>query len=88
MSSETLEQLKARIKREDEAKEEAFQKRLEEIRESQAEFRAEQEKKELAEEQERQKLHEDLRQKLWRWIDMCDTVFCSALSATNNKPTK
>jgi hypothetical protein len=34
MSSETLEQLKARLKREDEAKEEAFQKRIEEIRES------------------------------------------------------
>src|SRR5215211_1136220 len=25
---------------------------------------------------------------LWRWIDMRDTVFCSALSATDNKPTK
>jgi guanylate kinase len=33
MSSETLEQMKARLKREDEEKEEAFQKRLEEIRE-------------------------------------------------------
>jgi hypothetical protein len=25
---------------------------------------------------------------LWRWIDMPETVFCSALSATDNKPTK
>src|SRR5918999_6068320 len=25
---------------------------------------------------------------LWRWIDMRDTVFCSALGATDNKATK
>ena len=25
---------------------------------------------------------------LWRWIDMRDTVFRSALGATDNKPTK
>jgi hypothetical protein len=24
----------------------------------------------------------------WRWIDMRETVFCSALSATDYKPTK
>jgi hypothetical protein len=63
VSRETIEQLKARLKREDEAKEEAFQKRLEEIRESQAEFRAEQEAKERAEQKERDKLHENLRQR-------------------------
>src|SRR5215203_5268271 len=25
---------------------------------------------------------------LWRWIEMRDTLFCSALRATDNKPTK
>jgi guanylate kinase len=34
VTTESIEQLKARLKREDEAKEEAFQKRIEEIRES------------------------------------------------------
>jgi hypothetical protein len=63
MATESIEQLKARLKREDEAKEEAFQKRLQEIRESQAEFRAEREAKERAEHKERQELHEELRQK-------------------------
>jgi hypothetical protein len=63
VTTDRVEQLKARLKREDEAKEEAFQKRLAEIKESQAEFRAEQEEKERAEEQKRKKLHDDLRQK-------------------------
>jgi hypothetical protein len=45
MSSETLEQMNVRLKREYEAKEEAFQKALEEIRESQAPWRAEREAK-------------------------------------------
>jgi hypothetical protein len=63
VTTDRVEQLKARLKREDEAKEEAFQNRLEEIRESQAEFRADQEAKERAEKQRRQKLHEDLRQR-------------------------
>jgi hypothetical protein len=63
MTKETVEQLKARLKRQDEEKEEAFQKRLEEIRESQAEFRAEREAKERADEQKRQKLLDDARQK-------------------------
>ena len=63
MTTESIEQLKARLKREDEAKEEAFQKRLEEIKESQAEFRAEREAKEQVEQKERDKLHEELRQK-------------------------
>jgi len=63
MTADHIEQMKARLKREDEAKEKAFQKRLEEIRESRAEFRAEQEKKEWAEEQKRQKLLDDARRK-------------------------
>jgi hypothetical protein len=63
MTTESIEQMKARLKREDEKKEEAFQKRLEEIRESQAELRAERKSKERVEEQERPTLHEDLRQK-------------------------
>jgi len=33
MTAESIEQLKARLKREDEEKEKAFQKRLEEVRE-------------------------------------------------------
>jgi len=63
MTPESIEQLKARLKREDEEKEEAFKKRLQEIREAQAPWRAEQEAKKRAEEQERQKLHEGIRQK-------------------------
>jgi hypothetical protein len=62
MTPESIEQLKARLKREDQEKEEAFQKHLEEIKAGNARWRAEQEEKERAKEQERQKLHEDLRQ--------------------------
>jgi hypothetical protein len=62
MTPESIEQLKARLKRQDEEKEEAFQKRLEEIRTDNARWRAEQEAKERAEQQERRKLHEDSRQ--------------------------
>ena len=51
--------MKARLKKQDEEKEETFQKRLGEIRESQAPWRAEQEAKKRAEEQERQKLLDD-----------------------------
>jgi hypothetical protein len=63
MTAESIEQLKARLKREDEEKEEAFQKRLEEIKESQAPWRAEQKAKERAEEQKRRKLLDDARQR-------------------------
>jgi colicin import membrane protein len=63
MTKESLEQLKAKLKSEDEEKEEAFQKRLEEIREGQAEVRAEREAKERAEQKERRKLLEDARQR-------------------------
>jgi len=55
MTAERIEQMKARLKREDEEKEKAFQRRLEEIRESQAFWRAEQEAEEHAEEQKRKK---------------------------------
>ena len=64
MTAESIEQMKAaRLKREDEKKEEAFQKRLEEIKESQAPWRAEQKAKERAEEQERRMLLEGARHK-------------------------
>ena len=63
MTADRVEQLKARLKREDEEKEEAFQKRLDEIREAQAPWRAEQEAKKRAEEQEHQKLLDDARRK-------------------------
>jgi len=63
MTADGIEQMKARLKREDEAKEEAFEKRLEEIREGQAPWRAEQEAKERAEEQKRRKLLDDARHK-------------------------
>jgi hypothetical protein len=79
MTAESVEQMKARLKREDEAKEEAFQKRLEEIRESQAEFRAERYAKERAEQKERDKLHENLRQKRER--EMKDSARLSWLDA-------
>jgi hypothetical protein len=63
MTTKSIEQLKARLKRNDEEKEEAFQKRLEEIREGNALWRAEQEAKKRAEEQERRKLLDDARHK-------------------------
>ena len=46
MMPESIEQMKARLKREDEEKQETFQKRLQEIKESQAPWRAEREAKE------------------------------------------
>jgi len=63
VTGETIEQLKARLKRGNEEKELASQKRLEEIRKSQAPFRAEQETRKRAEEQERKKLLDGARQK-------------------------
>jgi GTPase SAR1 family protein len=79
MTTESIEQMKARLKREDEEKEETFQKRLHEIKESQAPWRAKREAKERTEEQERQKLHEDLRQK--REQEMKDSALRSWLDA-------
>jgi hypothetical protein len=79
MTTDRIEQLKARLKTEEREKEEAFQKRLEEIRESQAEFRAEQEEKERAEEQKRQKLHDDLRHK--REQEMKSSAYMAWLDA-------
>jgi hypothetical protein len=63
MTTESIEHMKARLKRDEEEKEEAFQKRLEQIRESQAPLRAEREAKEQAEEQERRKLLDEARQR-------------------------
>lgn len=77
--SETTEQMKARLKRQDEEKEEAFQRQLEEIREAQAPFRAEQEAKKRAKEAEQQKLLEDARQK--RQQEMKDSALRSWLFA-------
>ena len=78
VTGEPIEQLKARIKRQDEEKEKAFQKILEEIRESQAPFRAEQEAKKRAEEAERQKLHEEAWQRRER--EMKDSARTSWLA--------
>jgi len=79
VTEETTEQVKARLKRQDEEKEEAFQKTLEEIRKAQAPFRAEQEAKRRVEEEKRQKLHEDIRQK--REGEMRDSARTSWLAA-------
>jgi hypothetical protein len=79
MTGETPEQMKTRLKRQDEEKEKAFQKTLEEIRKALAPFRAEQEEKKRAEEAERQKLHEDARQK--REQEMRDSARMSWLAA-------
>ncbi len=63
MTADRIEQMKARLKREDEEKEEAFQKNLKEIKAGNARWRAEQEAKEQAEQQKRQKLQEDARER-------------------------
>ena len=63
MTTESIEQMNARLKREEEEKEEAFQKRLEQIRAEQAPLRAEREAKEQAEEQQRRKLLDEARQR-------------------------
>jgi hypothetical protein len=76
---ETIEQVKARLKGLDEEKEKAFRKRLEEIREAQAPWRAEQEAKERAEEQKRRKLLDDVRHK--REQEMKDSACSSWLDA-------
>jgi dTMP kinase len=54
MSEETIEQIKARLKREDEEKERAFQRRLKEIDAEQAEWRKERERAEAEEERKRE----------------------------------
>jgi hypothetical protein len=63
MTKETVEQMKARLNREEGEKEEAFQKHLEEIRKAQAPWRAERKAKERAEERKRRKLLDDARHK-------------------------
>jgi hypothetical protein len=59
--AESIEQVTARLKREEEEKERDFQRHLEEARAAQAPWRAEQEAKRRAEEQERRQLLEDAR---------------------------
>jgi hypothetical protein len=71
--------MKARLKSEDEVKEEAFQKRLEQIRAEQAPLRAEREAKEQAEEQERRNLLDEARQ--MREQEMKDSACSSWLDA-------
>jgi hypothetical protein len=63
MTEETIEQLKARLKRQNEEKEVAFQKTLEQIKADSAAWRAEKEAEERAKDRERQKLLEDARAK-------------------------
>ena len=79
MPAESIEELKARIKRQDEEQEETFQKRLEEIREANAPWRAEQEAKKRAEEQKRQELFDGARQK--REQEMKDSARMAWLDA-------
>jgi hypothetical protein len=62
MTPETVEQLKARLKRQDEEKEEAFKKRLERAYADNAGWRAEQAQKKRLEEQERERLHAGARE--------------------------
>jgi hypothetical protein len=56
MTGETVEQLKDRLRKEDEGKEEAFQKRLEQLRADTAKYRAEKEAEERTKQQERERL--------------------------------
>jgi hypothetical protein len=79
MTKETVEQLKARLKRQDEEKEEAFKKRLERAYADNAGWRAEQDQKKRLEEQERERLHEDLRQR--REKEMKDAALLSRVDA-------
>src|SRR5215210_5107119 len=62
MSSNPLEQMRARLKRQDEEKEEAFKKRLERAYSDNARWRAEQEQKKRAEEEERKRLFASVRE--------------------------
>ena len=62
MTPESIEQLKARLKRQDEEKEEAFKKRLERAYADNAGWRAEQAQKKRLEEQERERLHAGVRE--------------------------
>jgi predicted ATPase len=79
MTEETIEQMKARLKRQDEAKEKAFQEQLKEFDKGTAAYRAEQERKERAEEQKREELHKDLQEK--REQEMKDSTLRSWLDA-------
>ena len=62
MTGETVEQLKDRLRKEDEAKEKAFQKRLEQLRADTAKYRAEKEAEERTKQQERERLLADVRE--------------------------
>jgi hypothetical protein len=62
MTKETVEQLKDRLKRQDEEREEAFKKRLEKAYADNAGWRAEQEQKKRLEEQKRERLFAGVRE--------------------------
>jgi hypothetical protein len=62
MTGETVEQLKDRLRKEDEGKEEAFQKRLEQLRSDTAKYRAEKEAEERTKQQERERLFAGVRE--------------------------
>jgi hypothetical protein len=62
MTGETVEQLKDRLRKEDEEKEEAFQKRLEQLRSDTAKYRAEKEAEERTKQQERERLFAGVRE--------------------------
>jgi hypothetical protein len=61
--TETIEQIKARLKREDEKKERAFQKRLEDIKADNRRYRAEKEEEERAKRLAIEKLHREHQEK-------------------------
>lgn len=63
MSEETIEQAMARLKRQDEEKERAWQKRRKELEAEAQRYRAQKEQEQREKELAVEKLHEDLRQK-------------------------
>jgi len=79
MTKGTIEQLKARLKRQDEEKEETFQKRLEELKADSAKYRAEKEAEERTKQQERERLLADVRESREREIK--DSALCPWLDA-------
>ena len=79
MTEETIEQLKARLKREEEEKERAFQKKLKEIHAGAAPWRAEKEKEEREKELRQKKLVRESQEK--RAQEMKDDALRSYLDA-------
>lgn len=63
MTQETVEQMKARLKRQDEAKERAWQESLKEFEAGVSAYRAEQERRERAEDKKREEILMELQKK-------------------------